>query len=71
MVGYRAAVLCITVSDFATEDTRNELLSSGIVEAIVKEITLLNEEWLRYVFSVSCSRITFDKDKLKGPARII
>jgi hypothetical protein len=35
---------------FDTEDTRNELLSSGIVEAIVKETTVLTKEWIRYVF---------------------
>jgi hypothetical protein len=35
---------------FDTEDTRNELLSSGIVGAIVKEVTVLTEEWIQYVF---------------------
>jgi hypothetical protein len=52
MVSDRAAVLCITVSDFATEDTQNELLLYDIVEIIMKAITMLNEEWLRYAFSI-------------------
>jgi hypothetical protein len=36
-------------TDLFTEDMRNELLSSGLVEAIVKQVTLLNEKWLQYV----------------------
>ena len=40
----------INVSDFSTEDTRNELLSSATVEFFVKKVALINEAWTQYVF---------------------
>jgi hypothetical protein len=70
MVSDCATLLCIKVFDFDTEDMRNELLLSGIVEVILKEVTVLNKEWMRYVHCITCSRIALINDKPKGPAGV-
>ena len=48
--GVMSPFINLSLSEFSTEDTRNELLSSATVEVIIKKLALINEAWTRYVF---------------------